>query len=83
MTGEGINENRECEAVKSNGVVQLKMDRNWELLKRKCRTKMHFWNLNDPLSNCLKRRAAKILFHGMAFMSIFPGFSFKRVSRKH
>jgi len=71
MTGEGINENREYEAVKSNGVVELKMDRNWELLKRKCRTKMRFWNLNDPLSNCLKRGAAKILFYGLAFMSIF------------
>lgn len=47
------------------------MDRNRELLKRKCRTKMRFWNLNDPLSNCLKRRATKILFYGLAFVSIF------------
>lgn len=47
------------------------MDRNWGLLKRRCRTKMRFWNLNDPLSNCLKRGTAKILFYGLAFMSIF------------
>jgi D-alanyl-D-alanine carboxypeptidase (penicillin-binding protein 5/6) len=65
-----MNENRECKAVKSNGVTELKMDKRWELIKRKCRTRIRFWNLNDRLSNCLKGGATKIFFYGLTFMSI-------------
>ncbi len=32
MTGEGISVNRKCEAVKRNGVAEMKMDGNWGLL---------------------------------------------------
>jgi D-alanyl-D-alanine carboxypeptidase (penicillin-binding protein 5/6) len=71
MTEEGLNQNKEYEAGKSNDVVGLKMDRNWELLKRKCRTKMRSGDLNDPLSDRLKGGAVNILFYGLAFMLIF------------
>jgi D-alanyl-D-alanine carboxypeptidase (penicillin-binding protein 5/6) len=46
------------------------MDKRWELIKRKCRTRIRFWNLNDRLSICLKGEATKIFFYGLAFMSI-------------
>jgi len=46
------------------------MDRDGGLLKRRCRTKIRFWNLNSPLSNCLGRGAAKVLFYGLAFILI-------------
>ena len=86
MTGEGINEYKEDEVVKNNNVAELKMDRNWGLLKRKRRTKSRSWDLDDPLSNCLKRGGTKVLFYGLAFVSIFlvfPSSSFAEIINSH